>query len=684
MLRFSYKLPKRELMNYLKRLSFILILFCIGVNANSMSFVNANASSFIDTDTFIHLHYNDQIKIIEEAQIMAAKMEEIQNQDLKKEIYHTYIKTLVNLLINQAYAQNLEGNAKLCIYAGWVSIIVKRGGNSVCTHPYNLKGSEVDGITNPTLKHLVERSKAGLKKYKNTKCQVNQMQLCSPDLYGLNPETDQPFCVVGNKDSYNSSFECLKQVEKFNDKPEAKKKIFDGIINKVTDSSNENNIDLINMFKVYYDICLCEGSNNFINKDYAKKMYNQRTCYSWLRQTDNIMSNFKQREGVCVDLVSKQDGEQAYSLLKWLNTAQDNIKSVIKNDSKNAKEYFDNIDSRANKDADAYWIEMRNTGKVSACPLTILPGSTENPETPIDPNNLKCAIAPIKDKTKDSSTTKENNPEEPKDKPQEKNKDPAKDKKESAEEKEIKPALVELSIDLKKEEYKAIDINWSGAKQLDEKDSFKASYDDQAKEVNISAKVLVTLNDDSKKEYSCTYSPIKEDKVPDNNKDEKDFENYSIEAEVKKDTDKTSILIAKVTFDGEEITDLEAEGLKVIWKIKSIPDPKKKAKKEKADEDTGLNEEDDGVIEKDDKKEDPKSKELDEGLEVEAPKTKSNQTATACLTKEDEEDKCDDVDVNKLKEKKVAPNKNGSGPQRNQIAPPNLIKDNNRGLRGVK
>ena len=95
------------MMKYFCKLLLIISILLTGVSAS--------ASQYVDGITFLNLNFDSKVKIIKEAQIMASKMEQLQNTTAKKKKYYSYLNFLSNLLINSANANHID-KEKLCIY----------------------------------------------------------------------------------------------------------------------------------------------------------------------------------------------------------------------------------------------------------------------------------------------------------------------------------------------------------------------------------------------------------------------------------------------------------------------------------------------------------------------------------------------------------------------------------------
>jgi hypothetical protein len=629
------------MMNYFTKL-FLLISILI-------SGLSANASQVVDGITFINLSFESKVKMIEEAQIMASKMEDVQNSKEEKKKYYTYLKFLSNLLINSAVAQNKIDENKLCIYAGWISIVV--GGK--CTHPLKLKDSDFEGQNDRYDDQLIALLKDSQTKALNydknaldEACKGSANMMCNPGLFGKHPDSGKPFCVKeGNRNSYNSSFSCLKKVQDFKKDKEKYNKIQQGIIDSVTDSDKVDQSNLIKMFKIYYDVCMCNGDSGVVNKSYAKRMFNSRTCYAWIQQTKNIMDKFNPSTTTCNKMIEPQDKDSNKHMKMgvWLNSAHKNIRDLIIKEAKNSKDLFKITNHSNSVKEDLEWKKSReqaykNRKEDGMCSADILPVINK-------PVPTTCSITQ-KDYDKKSPKTV------------------------------FFDLIIKAGKDAKGNDIqlsKIPEVTWIGAKVIDVKSPDKASLTIDDKKRIEEVKASFTLNT---KKISCAIKKVNYDKYVD--KDADNNKGYTITAEIISEEGEDVKLKAIVSKDGNPLKELTKD-LVVNWKIKEVIED------EVEDEDKDDTNTDLGVVTEEDDKTAPKKgfKKLASGLETDTTKTENKQVAVATLVvKKGKPIPSNELDISALDEDLDDTKERGiqnTGPVLSPgPTPPNLIKFQNR------
>ncbi len=337
-------------MNYLKRGIF---LFSIMV-----AFTPIKASTFVDANSFAHMDKKEQIRLIDSARELASEIEERLKESPESSTYNSYyknIKTIMDLMVNSAHAQITDKHirdAELCIYGGWISIISGKVGNkTVCTNPKNLNKS-LENKTNidPRVKTLLMKTvKAHQEGSFTTKC-VGKSLVCAPHLYGYKSITNgkkEPFCGQKQTSPYNASMDCSRQVAKLTESEQAQ-----NYLNIIEEQTQKGDISpLVDIFKVFYDICACKGQSNFIEKTYSDRMFEQRTCYSWMKQSQLIMSEFSQKYA-CEKIREVEPSNTEFkNLFKWLVKTDKNLEEILEpKDDTNAL-YFEKL--RTNKITEA-------------------------------------------------------------------------------------------------------------------------------------------------------------------------------------------------------------------------------------------------------------------------------------------------------------------------------------------
>jgi hypothetical protein len=665
---FNYKQPKRDVMKYFCKLLLIVTILLTGISAS--------ASQYVDGITFLNLSFDSKVKMIKEAQIMASKMEQLQNTATKKKKYYSYLNFLSNLLINSANADHIN-KKNLCIYAGWLSMIVK----GKCTHPLNIVDSkDLNQEDNELLSKITSNLFSGgklinKKDYKDhANCGGTDQILCSPDLFGIDPNSkggDKPFCVKeGNQNPYNASFACLKKVQDL--KPEQQKTVYEGIVKRVTKSELEGNgeSNLIQMFKLYYDVCMCKGGNNYINPKYAEDMFSSRTCYAWLKQTENIMNQFNPSTTTCNAPFEPYTGPENkhYNIGQWLNKAHDNIRNAVLKTSETADKVF--IVTEASPEElerqDQAWAIMRKNAleKNKTCPITIEPVQPINPIDEDDQKKSKilCKIEQLKvDKDKPNLYSFKLS---------------------------LKPdnGLNEDQLEEKVgENNQNVKVEWGNAKE-EENDPFTAKLVQAADATDKVETITASVTVDGEKIPECSF-PVtypKEDPVDPSKSGE-----YKITATLESQEGEDAVLVAKVTKGDKDVT--EELGAKITWKIKENDDSEDEDESEDESEDE--DEKDDKVQNAlaidDDGTDVPEGfKKLDSGAKVETKKTENTQEAVAELVLEGQKPISDKVTIPALAAKEVKEERKlqNTGPKLNPGPPPPVPVGfgNNRGFRNTK
>jgi hypothetical protein len=328
-------------MNNFKIISLFTLLLFFGVKESS-------ASTFIDAASFGQMSTPDQIIIIDNARNLASQMEEnlkVVTQSENQNGYQLYVKAVLDLIIKSSHAKisdKLIKEAKLCIYGGWVSVVTTYVDSvAKCTNPRNLrKVLEENNNIDPKIRALLMKTVAAHKSNKFDKQCGGARIICAPHLYGYkNSKTLEPFCGQSNTSPYNASLDCSRKVEQLT--AVEKNENYNNIIAAQMEEGNAS--DLIQMFKIFYDVCACKGQNGLIEKSYAKKVFTQRTCYSWMKQNQLIMSRFKQAI-TCKELTVAQPNDDEFkSLFNWMSSADDQLRKVLEVNEENGTKFFDDL-----------------------------------------------------------------------------------------------------------------------------------------------------------------------------------------------------------------------------------------------------------------------------------------------------------------------------------------------------
>jgi hypothetical protein len=343
-----------------------ILIFMVALLAMSFTSHRSHASNFIDKSVFSQLDFKSQIKFINNARKMAIQIEHIQqtqkyNFDVKKQRkvrrLQTYMRVLLETFIQSAHAQQmkLSGKEGLCLFAGWLSVVSTSYTSSTgrkivkCTNPRNLtksslaklkKSGKYPKATLDIIQKTIDdhenadSSLRGLNARLNGKGQetlasAKNSVICAPHLYGYDKK-GAPFTMLHKKDDsyYNASMVCSSLVEREYPDQEGKHTNYLNIIKKNFKSTGEIS-SIFDTFKVFYDVCACKGQNGLINKRYSELMFQQRTCYSWLKESHLLLDTFKSSTA-CHELEAKatEDGE-FHKFFKWLNKADDHVSKII-------------------------------------------------------------------------------------------------------------------------------------------------------------------------------------------------------------------------------------------------------------------------------------------------------------------------------------------------------------------
>ncbi len=223
-----------------------------------------------------------KVEVIQSMQMFAVNIEKMHYQSIKRKYSYQTLRYLLESIVSKAVADEVIENDKLCIYAGWISYIPKNSKSSRCAHPNSYRESQVP----EALKDVIAKEHKRYENFKGTfgpkECSNPGKIMCNPQLFGHTPGVEKPFCVDGNPNSENSSFQCLKKVETSNKKEE----ILDIIIEE--NLAEDKTQRLQRLMSMIDDACMCESPNNMIDQKYAKRMYKTQTCFSWVSQVRNI------------------------------------------------------------------------------------------------------------------------------------------------------------------------------------------------------------------------------------------------------------------------------------------------------------------------------------------------------------------------------------------------------------
>lgn len=237
----------------------------------------------LDIYDFYSMNKQDKTNFISSMQKFSVNMEQYHIDRMSKLYSYQEIRFFLEKIIPSAIAQKASKSSKLCMYAGWISYIPKKAGPSgYCTHPSRYVLKDVPDELKELIKNEQKRYEDFKKDYYPDGCANRHKIMCNPELYGTNLTNGKPFCVVGNPQPQNSSFQCLRAFETH----EKREEILDDIIESNMDK--DNGIRLQTLINIIDDACICGSKSKIINKHYAKRMFKTQTCFAWVAQARNV------------------------------------------------------------------------------------------------------------------------------------------------------------------------------------------------------------------------------------------------------------------------------------------------------------------------------------------------------------------------------------------------------------
>lgn len=621
-------------------LIFLTLLFSLTAHARG----NWNPYN-LDHATYVHLP-DDQKRVIAVktmefmVELESKYQHEYQTQGFSEERLQKYVETLQKLqqfFISSAYAYtdpSLQVLAEKfgtlvsklgqggCLYAGYVSRMNKDG--KTCRHPRDVEGNDA----------LSKAIRAAYLKG-NGKCGAKNQITCNPVIFGYSTASGtEPFCVKSKEpgakqnDAHNSAFDCMKQALSGSDKDQRLQVIADGM---TASPSAFKEVQ-----KVVFDTCACGDSklNKYYVGDYMRP---HRTCFGLL----NTIRSVKNSECQVLDKVDTEDFATQWNLYfgktdnfddltpEFHGTFDANYKALMGNDALKA------ICARKDQSADEKPVceteckisgaGTSDQGKALTCTITkigyeLTKAGTSTREWK-DVKPLKESFVVDKEGVTEVAVEIENGSpiacpaklpaneigETPKKTctlvaaphPTDKNK-----------------TLLTPSFEGFGEEKP--EVEWPKETPLSE-DKTSAVYEIGAEEqaIEVKFKIPGQASQGENKDQVCKGT------VPKKSNDDGPKKTYTITAkaqELKKDTDPKQNVIAVVTEDGAEITELGT--MQIKWTRKGYKGPKPK-KEEKSAMVEDIKEE-----EKETKEEDKKDKKEDKEHSEDEDKDKESESST--------------------------------------------------------
>lgn len=334
----------------------------------------AFGKEYIDYETFIHLNSHDQKEVVLMVMEFVSATDSVTKKEpaifqKNKRSAEVLQKIWNKIIIESVYAKGETGidTESLCIYGGWISIMV----NNKCTHPHNLAGVHkglVEKLSEPTKKKVLKASEeyqVNLKKVPD--CKSPEMVVCAPTFFGTETKDSKPFCVDGNKGKVsvygvNTSLQCMKEVK---DKPDVLQKIVDNAL-----SNDESRIAFTETLKLMYSTCMCKDGD-YINQGYTNRIFDHRTCYGIIMQSQNVldkMFNADNKANACTELRKDTYANGLATMADFAIDAYKNISNRF-----NTKAYID-IMELSNDKVDAEFASNREEDRkkyveAGTCPI---------------------------------------------------------------------------------------------------------------------------------------------------------------------------------------------------------------------------------------------------------------------------------------------------------------------------
>ena len=286
----------------------------------------------IDVNDFYNFSRPQKVEAIKNMQMFSVNLEQAHHDKMSRKYSYQTLRFLLEKIVSKAVADDVIDNDRLCMYAGWLSYIPKNAkADGYCTHPKNFNLAQVPKALQEVIKKENQRYKKYKKEFSPNKCPGNGKIMCNPQLFGNQPGSQKPFCVVGYPNAANSSFHCLKEVEKH----EKKEEILDIIIEE--NLKTDNGERLKRLISMIDDACMCNSPDNLIDQNYAKRLYKTQTCFSWVSQSRNIARK------VCS--LSESEGQDVSSIIDFSKKIYSKAQNELLATGIDSKEYLEIIEN---------------------------------------------------------------------------------------------------------------------------------------------------------------------------------------------------------------------------------------------------------------------------------------------------------------------------------------------------
>lgn len=251
--------------------------------------LSAHASQLkLTHDQFVHLTDAQKDEWIIKTMELMVDLENRYQREVKTsgfnqerfERYTKFMKQFQSLLMGSAYAapvvswethgrnfssllKNSNGGAN-CIYAGWVSKVMKQNGKEYCVHP-NFLGN----ANSPQTKAYA----------RGASCEGRNKITCNPAIFGYKSEgAGSLFCVnAGLNEAHNSSYSCMKEALADAEAQGADSK--EVRLRNLRNRLAQNPAIFQDVQKFVFQTCVCEATPLNLNKSYHDYMRPHRTCY---------------------------------------------------------------------------------------------------------------------------------------------------------------------------------------------------------------------------------------------------------------------------------------------------------------------------------------------------------------------------------------------------------------------
>ena len=307
---------------------------------------SAAKASYVSYPDYVQMPREKKIEVIEMVQGYIVESEFQSRLLLKKHSpkYTWWDKAIQSFNAYAAGAAAVENPS--CMYGGWLSVAYKNPRQRLlCSNPKKIRAGRTDYERKARLgmvkdKKLLEEMKLSSELYQDSyddikkgeyvmidfktqgglsvelypsphsrrPCQVEEKGdiICNPTVFGA-PD-GKPLCVPGdeNKRGFNSSYLCQQAVKLIKEKGLGDKtemengsskvynEMMDVLISKsITDDAHRKHF--LNNLQRMYNMCMCardsdyNSNKNVINQEFAKKMFNTRTCVGVLNQSREVL-----------------------------------------------------------------------------------------------------------------------------------------------------------------------------------------------------------------------------------------------------------------------------------------------------------------------------------------------------------------------------------------------------------